>query len=81
MQKISEKSVKVNVKSKCKSVTFRGENLSQEENFADFAVFAKIPEIKFPQNSTKSSIHEIKFLRNFTKLMNRETKLGNRWIS
>ena len=40
--------------------------------FADFAVFAKIREIKFPRNFSKSAIREIKFPRKLTKFAIRE---------
>ena len=46
----------------------------KEENFADFAVFAKIRKIKFPQKFSKSGIREIKFPQNFLKSGIREIK-------
>ena len=42
----------------------------REENFADFAVFAKIRKIKFPQNFSKFIVSKIKFPQNFSKLAN-----------
>ena len=46
----------------------------KEEIFADFAVFAKICEIKFPRKFSKSGVREIKFPRKFSKSGVRETK-------
>ena len=50
------------------------EDIFAEENFADFAVFAKIREIKFLRKFSKSGVREIKFPRNFPKLGIREIK-------
>lgn len=75
----------------CQVLLSWGKNFLWELNFANFAVFSKIHEIKllqsfskwtirkieFLQNFKKSSNHEIKFPQNFSKLGNCKIKIQN----
>ena len=58
----------------CQVLLSWGKNFLWELNFANFAVFSKIHEIKLLQSFSKWTIRKIEFLQNFKKSSNHEIK-------